>query len=60
MEEAVTDTIIKGATQRIESFNQIRSQQDNEIFIAGQQQKQYDGAGVVNVESYVNRQKEAA
>ena len=63
MEEAVTDTIIKGATQRIDSMNQI--QQDNGMsnnqdnFIENSKE---DGvrdaygsgpAGVVNIKSYV-------
>jgi len=63
MEEAVTDTIIKGASQRIDSLNQVRSHlhQENEIYISNGQHfdGEYASKGVVNVESYVNKQKNA-
>jgi len=62
MEEAVTDTIIKGAAQRIDSLNQGAHQNGGSI-AGGQQEEAFDssaardaygsGAGVVNIQSYV-------
>ena len=59
MEEAVTDTIIKGAAQRIDSFNsQLQESQHNAMSqsIASNPNMVPNGdSGVVNVDSYVKK-----
>ena len=73
MEEAVTDTIVKGATQRIESFNQVQQENDGADNQGPPSQYQQEpvsqeaygggvGVGVVNVETFVkeNQHKNAA
>ena len=57
MEEAVTDTIIRGATQRIDSLQQQLAgpaEHDSEIYVNNVSSSDaYGGAGVVNVENFV-------